>query len=183
MQTSNQNIHPAFFFRRAPSAFASLKGDSAHPMLFGSVLFYEHPQGTLVAVELRGLPTASTPCSSPVFALHIHEGGLCSGNASDPFAQAGAHYNPQNCPHPYHAGDLPPIFSAGGQAFSAFLTDRFTVREVTGRTVILHALPDDFSTQPAGGAGRKIACGEILGRERVLAQYKSQNQSAKALLF
>ncbi len=29
------------------------------------------------------------------------------------------------------------------------------------RTIVLHARPDDFTSQPAGAAGAKIACGEI----------------------
>ena len=41
------------------------------------------------------------------------------------------------------------------------LTGRFHVGEVIGKTVILHADPDDFHTQPSGNAGAKIACGVI----------------------
>ena len=37
----------------------------------------------------------------------------------------------------------------------------FSVDEIIGRTVVIHSDPDDFSTQPAGNAGRKIACGVI----------------------
>lgn len=77
------------------------------------------------------------------------------------FPHSGSHYNPNDCPHPYHAGDLPPLFGANGFAFSVFLTDRFTVHEIIGKTVIVHASPDDFQTQPSGNAGEKIACGEI----------------------
>ena len=71
------------------------------------------------------------------------------------------HYNPHGCDHPYHAGDLPPLFETSGLALSAFLTDRFTVDEVIGRTVIIHDQPDDFTTQPSGNSGTKIACGVI----------------------
>ena len=60
-----------------------------------------------------------------------------------------------------HAGDLPPLFGNHGFAFAVFLTDRFSVREVLGKTVIVHLKPDDFTTQPSGSAGEKIACGEI----------------------
>jgi len=42
-----------------------------------------------------------------------------------------------------------------------FLTNRFSVSEILGRAVVLHALPDDFKTQPSGAAGEKIACGNI----------------------
>ena len=51
-----------------------------------------------------------------------------------------------------------------GYAFSAFLTDRFTVKEIVGRTVIMHSSPDDFTSQPSGNAGEKIACGEIVAQ-------------------
>ena len=42
------------------------------------------------------------------------------------------------------------------------LTNRFTVREIVGRVIIIHEEMDDFSTQPAGNAGTKIACGKIV---------------------
>ena len=43
-------------------------------------------------------------------------------------------------------------------------TDRFSVNEIIGRTVVIHSDPDDFHTQPAGNAGKKIACGVIQRR-------------------
>lgn len=39
-------------------------------------------------------------------ALALIGGSLCKGNDNDPFSDAGTHYNPSGCPHPYHAGDL-----------------------------------------------------------------------------
>ena len=81
---------------------------------------------------------------------------------ADTFADVGKHYNPQNCPHPAHAGDMPPFFSNNGYAVQMFLTDRFTVEEIIGKTIIVHSGPDDFTSQPAGNAGMKIACGEII---------------------
>jgi len=71
------------------------------------------------------------------------------------------HYNPDTCPHPHHAGDLPPLFRADGYAFAMFLTDRFSVQELIGKTMILHSGPDDFTTRPAGNSRTKIACGTI----------------------
>jgi len=80
---------------------------------------------------------------------------------SAPFPQSGTHYNPNNCPHPYHAGDMPPLFGADGYAFLSFVTSRFTANEVIGKTIIIHSQPDDFKTQPSGDSGEKIACGVI----------------------
>ncbi len=48
-----------------------------------------------------------------------------------------------------------------GYAFSIFLTDRFLLSEVLGKTVIIHGNSDDFTTQPSGKAGDKLACGVI----------------------
>ena len=76
-------------------------------------------------------------------------------------------YYIQSCNHPYHAGDLPPLFSANGLGFSAFLTNRFVAEEIKGKTIIIHSNPDDFTTQPSGNSGIKIACGVISSLRRV----------------
>lgn len=114
----------------------------------------------------NGCDHMSDGCESRIFGFHIHEGGCCRGNESDPFADTLSHYNPQGCEHPAHAGDLPPLFGNRGCAFSAFLTDRFTVEEIIGRTVVIHDMPDDFTTQPSGDSGSKIGCGVICDLNR-----------------
>lgn len=147
--------------RRQPSAIAQVRGSGGYPELRGTVRFYQTGRGVIVEAHISGLPESEGDCRRPVFAFHIHTGACCAGNESDPFAGVGGHYNPDNCPHPQHAGDMPPLFGSGGLAFSVFLTDRFRVKDIIGRTVILHHGPDDFISQPAGNAGPKIACGEI----------------------
>ena len=148
------------YMRRCPQARAQIIGGENYKEIKGEMLFYTTPYGVLVTASLTGLPNNSF-CQKRIFGFHIHEGDSCTGNAQDEFANTGMHYNPSNYPHPYHAGDLPPIFSANGCAFTAFLTDRFEVSEIVGRTVIIHSMPDDFTTQPSGNAGTKIACGRI----------------------
>lgn len=148
-------------FGRRPDAVAFIKGSRKYPDIEGRALFYEGRGGVVVSTEVTGLPRGSGRCDKPIFAYHIHSGGECSGNNEDQFANVGSHFNPNNCPHPYHAGDMPPLISADGKAFSVFLTDRFTVNEVLGKTVIIHISPDDFMTEPSGNAGEKIACGVI----------------------
>ncbi|MCM1307611.1 MAG: superoxide dismutase family protein [Butyrivibrio sp.] len=148
-------------FRRNPNAVACVYGSEKYPSLSGTVMFYQLCGKTAVCAEITGLPTDTSDCAGPIFAFHIHDGGECTGNASDYFADSGMHYNPHNCPHPYHAGDLPPLFAVGDTAFSLFTTDRFTVSEILGKAVIIHDSPDDFTSQPSGGAGEKIACGII----------------------
>ncbi len=147
--------------KRRADAVAFINGSEKYPDIHGRVLFYQLRYGVIIQTEIINLPTGTEACDSPVFAFHIHSGDSCTGNAEDLFADAGTHYNPDRCPHPYHAGDLPPLFGADGRAFSVCLSDRFTVREVIGKAVIVHRSPDDFTTQPSGNAGEKIACGII----------------------
>ena len=145
-----------------PAASASIIGSNKYPNIRGTADFYQTESGVVVAAEITGLPTSDNRCESPVFGFHIHSGTCCSGNASDPFANAITHYNPDNCLHPYHAGDLPPLFENQGYAKMSVLTDRFIVEELIGKTVVIHSMADDFTSQPAGNAGEKIACGIIM---------------------
>lgn len=48
-----------------------------------------------------------------------------------------------------------------GKAFSAFYTDRFYPEDVVGKVVVIHAMPDDFKSQPPGNPGNIVACGKI----------------------
>lgn len=148
--------------RQYPDAYARIAGGPGHTGIRGAVYFYRMGNGTLVLAQVEGLPQAQEACASHIFGFHIHEGSSCTGNATDPFADTGAHYNPHGCPHPAHAGDMPPLFGNHGYAFLAFFTDRFSADEIVGHTVVIHAGPDDFTTQPAGNSGAKIACGVIV---------------------
>ena len=107
------------------------------------------------------MPYEEGRCSVNFYGFHIHEGSSCSGVTNDPLRNVGTHYNPENCNHPAHKGDLLPIISNNGYVWQNFLIDTFNVEEVIGRTVVIHDKRDDFKTQPAGDSGNKIACGEI----------------------
>ena len=48
----------------------------------------------------------------------------------------------------------------------AVYTKRFYPEEIVGRTAVIHSKPDDFTSQPSGNAGEKIACGEIVAWDR-----------------
>ena len=157
------DIHELLYtlLAKEPQAAARLRGSGRYPDITGEIQFHPFGPGTLLTVRIGGLPSASAPCGTPFFGFHIHEGSVCSGNASDPFADAGVHLNPGGCPHPQHLGDLPPVMGCRGNALSVLYTDRFSPGDVTGHTLILHRMPDDFTTQPSGNSGEKIACGEI----------------------
>lgn len=92
-----------------PAARAQLRGDKNHPSLSGEVSFYPVNGGVLVLTEVHGLPISGDRCAGRFFGFHIHEGGSCTGSEADPFSDAKGHFNPGNCPHPQHAGDLPPF--------------------------------------------------------------------------
>ena len=150
-----------------PSAEARIRGSEAYPSIDGTIRFYKSGRGTLTAVQVAGLPRKEGPCGGRIFGFHIHEGGVCGGNEKDPFSDTGGHYNPWNCPHPEHAGDMPALFGdQEGRAMMIFYTDRFQPEEIAGRTVVIHDMPDDFHTQPSGASGTKIACGEIFAKHQ-----------------
>ena len=148
-------------FNRRPHAVAEIRGSSRFSSIRGTVSFTQSALGVLVTANISGLPIGLGRCNNPIFAMHIHSGTSCTGNAQHPFADALGHFNPQNCPHPQHAGDLPPIFSSRGFGWYSALSGRFDLNSVIGRTVIIHRNPDDFTTQPSGNSGEMIACGVI----------------------
>lgn len=158
---SSPKAHLLSVLSGRPQAAARIAGSESHPGISGIVRFYQTGGGVIVWAEISGLPLSEGPCHERIFGFHIHKGTDCAGNMDDPFADAMSHYDPNGCEHPYHAGDLPPLFGNNGFALSLFLTDRFSVNKVIGRTVIIHDHPDDFTTQPSGSSGTKIACGIV----------------------
>lgn len=149
------------FSGKKSDAKAIINGSKDYNKIKGAVDFYNTRYGIIVKAKIKGLPHDIGKCSNGIFGFHIHSGNKCSGSNSDPFADALTHYNPDNCNHPYHAGDLPPLFENDGYAYMTVLTNRFKIDEIIGKTVIIHSEPDDFNTQPGGNSGTKIACGVI----------------------
>lgn len=151
----SETIYP--LLNSQPERYARVSGSSKYPKVKGMVLFYRFRRGSVVVADIMGLPDNE----SGIYGFHIHEGIACTGNPSDPFADAGNHFNPYGKEHPMHAGDMPVLFGNGGIVWGAFFTERFMPGEVAGRTVIIHDMPDDFKSQPSGASGTKIACGVI----------------------
>lgn len=150
-----------------PQAYAFIEGSPDYPDVWGTALMYPCWGGTIFLAEVQGLPQTPQVCSNDIFGFHIHEGSSCGTNSKEIFPHVGAHWNPAHCPHPSHAGDLPPLFGSCGYALTLFYTRNFVPEETIGHTLIIHAMPDDFTTQPAGTSGIKIACGEILANENL----------------
>ena len=104
--------------------------------------------------------------------LHVHEVGDCStpdaSSAGEHFsAQPGhPHGAPSDPPNQRHAGDLGNIEAdANGVAEIAIENSELILSGKSGalgRALVVHALPDDLESQPAGNSGDRIACGVIL---------------------
>lgn len=145
---------------------AYILGGPLAPQLKGTVLFKDVPGGTEVLAEIYGLPLyqPASGDNAPIgpHGFHIHEHGSCEiGDPENPFLAAGGHWSPDNQPHGNHAGDFPVLFSNSGYALMAFFTNRFKPVDVVGRSVVIHQNPDDYRSQPAGDAGKRLACGVI----------------------
>jgi Cu-Zn family superoxide dismutase len=128
----------------------------------GTVYFIQKGPQVLVRGHVTGLKP------NQEHAFHVHEKGDCSGADG---MTAGAHLNPDGKPHgrpggEHHAGDLPAITADASGAAEVRLAVNATVLgggpgDFAGKAVIVHAGPDDYTTQPMGNAGARIACGVI----------------------
>lgn len=128
-------------------AKAHVKGGKKYPNINGNVTFRETKNGVLVTAKINGLPQSNNNCTNGFFGFHIHEGSSCSGNSEDEFANAKAHLNFTNCPHPFHTGDLPPLIESHGYAYMNVLINKFKLKDILGKVIIIHDLPDDFTTR------------------------------------
>jgi Cu-Zn family superoxide dismutase len=122
--------------------------------------------GVLIKVELQNVPPGT-------HAFHIHTTGKC-----DPpdFMTAGGHFNPGGMKHGLvaaggpHAGDMPNVsVPADGKLSFEVLDTNVTLAagqksllDADGSALVLHAMGDDYASDPAGNAGGRIACGVIM---------------------
>jgi len=120
--------------------------------------------GVLIRVEVRGLP------ANQWLGFHIHEGDVCE--PEEDFETAGGHYYADREEHGFlveggpHEGDMPNQYvPADGvlraDVFNAFVRLGGEGPDIRGRTLMIHAEPDDYESQPAGDAGARIACAVI----------------------
>lgn len=135
---------------------------SPNKKITGEVQFRPMKDGVKIRAEVTGLAPKS------VHGFHIHETGKCEG---PDFKSAGGHYNPGHEAHGAptssvkHLGDLGNLVAndKGVAIKEVDLTglSEKDVRELYGKALILHAKPDDFSSQPSGAAGDRVGCGVI----------------------
>lgn len=145
------------------SARAELRKADAQAM--GHARAEQHGDAVRVQIEVTGLQPGS-------YGAHVHMTGRC--DAPD-FATAGAHWNPTGHQHGTenpqgpHMGDLPNLTigtnGAGALSFEiphAMLRGgEHPVLDADGASVIIHASPDDYRTDPSGNSGARIICGVL----------------------
>ena len=163
--TPQRNAAPAANVakRQASEAAANLASASGS-LVSGRLVLVPMGDGLHLRGEVGGLVPGSR------HGFHIHEKGDCS--AADA-SSAGGHFNPTGQPHgragqgAHHAGDADNLVAdAKGVArvdahLGGLSLGNGAANDVAGRAVIVHAAADDYSSQPAGNAGARVACGVI----------------------
>lgn len=154
---------PAPAAASASAALAPTEGNA----VAGNLEFAVVDGGIRITGEVTGLPPGGQ------HGFHVHENGDCSAPDA---TSAGGHFNPTASAHgrvgegEHHAGDSDNI-AADDQGVAtvdsllrgATLGDG-SPSDIVGKAVIVHADPDDYTTQPTGNAGARLACGVIEAR-------------------
>jgi len=132
----------------------------------GEVIFTEENGNVVMNATLSGL----TPGEH---AIHIHEKADCS---SADGKSTGGHWNPTFQPHAkwgaedgYHKGDIGNFTAdAEGNATIPFSTGEWCIgcddetKNIVGKAIIVHQGVDDYTSQPSGAAGARVACTGII---------------------
>jgi len=142
---------------RAVAVLAPTQGQKVH----GQVVFERKGSGVEVVAEVEGLAPGT-------HGFHVHEVGDCSAPDA---SSAKGHLNPTNEPHgardaaKRHEGDLGNIEAdASGKAQAKLVDTKLSLdgaQSIVGKAVIVHEKADDFTTQPTGNAGGRVACGVV----------------------
>lgn len=146
-----------------PSVTVKVKLEDAQGREAGAASITETQKGLLVRIEAAGLPPGW-------HAVHFHATGDCSDHA-DHFRKSGGHLLRAGESHGFlaaggpHAGDLPNIWigadGAGKAEFHTSRADLALLKNGDGAALMIHGGADDYSSQPAGDAGDRLACGVI----------------------
>jgi superoxide dismutase, Cu-Zn family len=144
-------------------AFAEMRGRDGREL--GRIRLYETTAGVLMRIKLKGLAPGA-------HGFHIHEVGKCEAD----FESAGGILNPLGAKHGYlndegpMVGDLPNlIVPASGDIEVEFLSPfatlakdaEDTLLDNNGSALVIFEKPDDYTTDPLGNTGARLACGAI----------------------
>lgn len=131
----------------------------------GIIKFVEENGEVTMTAELTGLEEG-------MHGIHLHENADCSAEDA---SSAGGHWNPTFEDHGewgdadgYHRGDIGNFdANSNGEGSITFTTDKWCIgcedekRNILNKAVIVHSGADDYTSQPSGDAGTRIACAEI----------------------
>ena len=151
-------------YKSAPTAVAKLEATRGNSTS-GTVTFEQHGDQVMAKAKIEGLKPGQE------HGFHIHEKGDCSSGDG---MSTGGHFNPGGKPHgpqsgEHHAGDMPALKAdAAGNVDTSFSVKGLTIgsgaNDIVGHGLIVHAAPDDYTTQPTGNAGARMACAVIARR-------------------
>lgn len=146
------------------TAAARMIDSDAMPLGTAALVYAE--RGVLLQVRLEGVPPGG-------HGMHIHDVGECT---PPDFESAGPHFNPTAVEHGFldeeggHLGDLPNVFVGEDGVLNVDVliwavdlspTGPNSLIAGDGTALVLHRTIDDYTTDPAGDAGERIACGVI----------------------
>jgi Cu-Zn family superoxide dismutase len=152
----------------APKARATARMIGLDGRPAGRASFQQTPHGVLIEIELRGLQPGE-------HAIMIHTTASCDPKKL--FTSAGPDFSFEPVkPHGFlakggaRAGDLPNQFAAAdGTLHASMIANAFSlgngkksIFDRDGASIIVHARADDYTTQPDGNAGSRLACGTIV---------------------
>ncbi len=147
--------------------FINVEGQSV-----GTATLTQTPTGVLIQMDVRDLPPGE-------HAVHIHQTGKCE--PATKFETAGPHFATDRKEHGFksaggpHAGDLPnQTVDQNGALKAEMKADQVTLMhgeassllDVDGSALVIHAMADDYQSQPSGASGDRVACAVISGEEK-----------------
>jgi Cu/Zn superoxide dismutase len=158
--TMAEKATPAESAAEAVAQIAPTQGNT----VTGALALAQSPEGVHITGSIQGLkPDAE-------FGFHVHEKGDCTAPDG---SSAGGHFNPTQAQHgnptgaTHHAGDMLNIKSNGEGVAQVDVTAAGTSlhgdpgTDVMGKAIVVHESPDDYTTQPSGNSGKRVACGVI----------------------
>lgn len=132
----------------------------------GTVVLKDTAKGLELRVNLKGIPEGA-------HGFHVHANPSCAAIGADgtkgAALAAGGHYDPDKTGKHLgpngngHKGDLPVLMAdKSGDINMTVVAPRLKVKDVIGRSLMIHAGGDNYSDNPPlGGGGARIACGVV----------------------